>query len=151
MTPPGDYVTMPEQTPYQQHPAPPVNERGRAYDPDATDDERTYALLMHLSLLAHMVLTIIAFGIPLIMWLVKKDESSFLDDHGREAVNFQISLLIWSIIFTVVAIPLSVITCGVGVVVAFVPTVVAIVGMIQASIAANRAEFYRYPMTFRFV
>ncbi len=151
MVPHGDHVNMPEQTPYEEHPAPPVNERGRAYDPDATDDERTYALLMHLSLLAHMVLTIIAFGIPLIMWLVKKEESPFLDDHGREAVNFQISLLIWSIIFTVVAIPLSVITCGVGVVVAFVPTVVAIVGMIQASIAANRGEFYRYPMTFRFV
>ncbi len=140
-----------DHTAHAEHRPPPVNERGRAYDPDATDDERTYALLMHLSLLAHMVLTIIAFGIPLIMWLVKKDESSFLDDHGREAVNFQISLLIWSIIFTVVAIPLSIITCGVGVVVAFIPTVVAIVGMIQASVAANRGEFYRYPMTFRIV
>ena len=36
-------------------------------------------------------------------------------------------------------------------IIAFVPTIVAIVGMIQASIAANRGEFYRYPMTFRFV
>ncbi|MFG0247037.1 MAG: DUF4870 domain-containing protein [Phycisphaerales bacterium JB052] len=135
----------------QPYRTPPVNERGRAYDPDATDDERTYALLMHLSLLAHLVLTLIAFGIPLIMWLVKKEESPFLDDHGREAVNFQISLFIWSIIFTVAAIPISIITCGIGVVVAFVPTVVAVVGMIQAAIAANRGEFYRYPMTFRFV
>ena len=136
---------------HQEHRSPPVNERGRSYDPDVTDDERTFALLMHLSLLAHTVLTIIAFGIPLIMWLVKKDDSPFLDDHGREAINFQISLLIWSIIFTIVAIPITIITCGVGFVVAFVPTIIAIVGMIQASIAANRGEFYRYPMTFRFV
>ncbi|MHA7814547.1 MAG: DUF4870 domain-containing protein [Phycisphaerales bacterium] len=141
---------MPEAT-YDQHRAPPVNARGRAYDPDVTDDERTYALLMHLSLLAHMIITLLAFGIPLIMWLVKKEDSPFLDDHGREAVNFQISLLIWSIIFTVASIPISIVTCGVGFVIAFVPTIVAIVGMIQASIAANRGEFYRYPMTFRFV
>lgn len=135
----------------EQYRTPPVNERGRAYDPDVTDDERTYALLMHLSLMAHLFLTLIAFGIPLIMWLVKKEESPFLDDHGREAVNFQISLLIWSIIFTIAAVPISILTCGVGVVVAFIPTVVAVVGMIQASVAANRGEFYRYPMTFRFV
>ena len=68
MTPPGDYVTMPEQTPYEQHPAPPVNERGRAYDPDATDDERTYALFMHLTLLGHVVLSLLAIIAPVIMW-----------------------------------------------------------------------------------
>lgn len=124
---------------------------GRAYDPDATSDERTYALFMHLSLLAHIVLSIIAIAIPIVMWAVKKNESPFLDDHGREAINFQISLLIWSIIFTVLAIPLAIITCGVGVIVAFVPYIVGIIGMIQASVAANRGEFYRYPMTFRFL
>jgi uncharacterized Tic20 family protein len=40
-----------------------------------------------------VVLTAIAFAIPLVMWLVKKDKSSFIDDHGREALNFQITLL----------------------------------------------------------
>ena len=142
---------MPQAAHTVQYRTPPVNERGRAYDPDVTDDERTYALIMHLSLIAHLFLTLIAFGIPLIMWLVKKEESPFLDDHGREAVNFQISLLIWSIIFTIAAVPISILTCGVGVIVAFIPTVVAVVGMIQAAVAANRGEFYRYPMTFRFV
>ena len=142
---------MPQAAHTEQYRTPPVNERGRAYDPDVTDDERTYALIMHLSLIAHLFLTLIAFGIPLIMWLVKKEESPFLDDHGREAVNFQISLLIWSIIFTIAAVPISILTCGVGVIVAFIPTVVAVVGMIQAAVAANRGEFYRYPMTFRFV
>lgn len=142
---------MPQAAHTEQYRTPPVNERGRAFDPDVTDDERTYALIMHLSLIAHLFLTLIAFGIPLIMWLVKKEESPFLDDHGREAVNFQISLLIWSIIFTIAAVPITIITCGVGFFVAFIPTVVAVVGMIQAAVAANRGEFYRYPMTFRFV
>lgn len=135
---------------YEDHRAPPVNEQGRAYDPDATDDERTYALIMHLSLLAHLVLTFFALLIPIIMWQVKKGESPFLDDHGREAVNFQISMIFWSIIFTVISIPLGFITCGIGFAVALVPYVIGLVGMIQACTASNRSEFYRYPMTFRF-
>lgn len=130
---------------------PPVNEFGRAYDPDASADERSYALWMHLALLAHLVLSLIAIIIPIIMWQVKKDESPFLDDHGREAVNFQISLVIWSIGFTLASIPVGLLTCGVGFVIALVPYVLGIVGMIQASTAANRGEFYRYPMTMRFV
>jgi uncharacterized protein len=129
----------------------PVNERGRAYDPDVTDDEKSYALWMHLALLAHVILSIIAIIIPIIMWQVKKEESPFLDDHGREAVNFQISLLIWSLVFGLASIPIGFLTCGVGFVLAFVPYVVGIVGMIQASQAAQRGEFYRYPMTMRFV
>jgi uncharacterized Tic20 family protein len=133
------------------HREPPVNEYGRAYDPDASADERSYALFMHLALLAHVALSLIAIVIPIIMWQMKKDESPFLDDHGREAVNFQISLIIWSVGFTILAVPVGILTCGVGFVLAFVPYVLGIVGMIQASTAANRGEFYRYPMTMRFV
>lgn len=130
---------------------PPVNERGRAFDPDVSADERSYALFLHLVLLAHLVLSLIAIVIPIIMWQVKKDESPFLDDHGREAVNFQITLVIYSIIFTIAAVPIGFLTCGVGFALAFVPYVLGIVGMIQAASAANRGEFYRYPMTMRFV
>lgn len=129
---------------------PPVNERGRAFDPDVKAEERSFALWMHLSLLAHIILSVVAIVIPIIMWQVKKDQSPFLDDHGREAVNFQISLLIWSVVFTLVAIPVGILTCGIGIVIALVPYVIGIVGMIQASSAANRGEFYRYPMTIRF-
>lgn len=145
---------MPQAT-YEQHRAPPVNARGRAYDPDVTDDERTYALMIHLSLLAHVVLTLIAIVIPIVMWQAKKNQSPFLDDHGREAVNFQISLIIWSIALPLIAALVGVITCGVGLVLlipaALLPYIVGVIGMIQASMAANRGEFYRYPMTFRFV
>jgi len=145
-----DTGVMNNQQEHNEHPAPPVNERGRAFDPDTTPDERSYAMFMHLSLLVHVVLSIIAIVIPAIMWQMKKDESPFLDDHGREAVNFQISLLIWSVVFTVIAIPVGFLTCGVGFVIAFVPYIIGIVGMVQASSAANRGEFYRYPMTVRF-
>jgi uncharacterized protein len=129
------------------HREPPINERGRAFDPDVTSDERTYALMMHLSLLAHIVLTGFAIIVPIIMWNMKKDESPFLDDHGREAVNFQISLIIYSIIW----IPIGILTCGIGFILVLLPYILGIVGMIQAAAAANRGEFYRYPMTFRFI
>ena len=134
-----------------QHRPPPINSQGRAFDPDATNDERTYALFMHLSLLGHLVLTVIMILVPIILWTTKKAESPFLDDHGREAINFQISLLIYSVLFAILAIPIGFITCGVGFAIALFPYVLGLVGMIQASIAANRGEFYRYPMTIRFL
>lgn len=137
----------------RQHTPPeaPFNERGRVYDPDAPESERTYAMLIHLSLLAHLVLSVIAIIIPIIMWATKKDESPFVDDHGREAINFQITLIIYSVVFAIVSIPIGILTCGVGFVLALVPYVLGLVGMIQASIASNKGEFYRYPMNLRFL
>ena len=129
------------------HPEPPINAAGRAFDPDATSDERTYAMFMHLSLLAHMVLSIIAIGIPIIMWAVKKDDSPFLDDHGREAINFQISLAIYSVLL----VPIGFCTFFFGFFLYIPLYILAVIGMIYAAIAANRGEFYRYPMTFRFL
>lgn len=124
----------------------PVNERGRIMDPAVTDDQRTYTLLMHLSLLGASVIGPFTILIPIIMWQMKKDESAFVDDHGREAVNFQISMMIYSVLGAV----LAVITLGLAaiLVVPFV-TVLSIVGMIMAALAANRSEYFRYPMTLR--
>lgn len=134
-----------QQADYRQ---PPVNEQGRAFDPDATSDERTYALMMHLSLLGHIVLSGFAIIAPIIMWNMKKDESPFLDDHGREALNFQISL----IIYTILIVPLGILTCGLGFIVfPILLYVLGLIGMIKAATAANRGEFYRYPMNIRFI
>ena len=128
---------------------PPVNERGRAFDPDATDDERTYAMFMHLALLLNItgVGGILAFIAVLIMWQTKKDESPFLDDHGLEAVNFQISLFIWGFILGLSAI----FTCGISLAFLFAIPILGAVGMIFAAIAAKNGEFFRYPATIRLV
>ena len=148
MVPTGNDGLMDAQEPRQHTPPEaPFNERGRAYDPDVTDDERTYALLMQLSLLGHVVLSLIAIAIPIIMWHVKKDTSAFLDDHGREAINFQLSLIVLSLLL----IPIGILTCSAGFFLYIPLYVLALIGMIQAAMAANRGEFYRYPMTFRFL
>lgn len=115
----------------------------RFADPDATSSERTYAVLMHLSLLAAHVLVPI---LPLaIMWIIKRKESPFIDDHGREAMNFQISLLIYFVAGTLLTV------VGIGVLIMLATWVLGIVGMILAAVAANRGEFYRYPATLRLI
>lgn len=132
-----------------------VNERGRTVELGVTDDEKTWSLMLHLSLLAHLVVPYLSILVTVFMWLHKKDQSRYIDDHGREAINFHISLLIYSI-----ALPLAVglfglITCGVGLLLiipaALLPYVLGLVGMVMAAMAANRGEYFRYPMTIRFL
>jgi len=125
----------------------PVNERGRVVDPTVTNDQRTYALLMHLSMLAHSVIAPFAIIITIVMWQTKKNESPFLDDHGREAVNFQISLAVYMVAIVVLAIP----TIGLSLIGMAVVPILSLVGMILAMVAANRGEYFRYPMTLRFL
>lgn len=122
-----------------------VNGSGRMVDPDCTADERTYALMMHLSVLGHLLIPPFAIIAPIVMWQSKKTQSPFIDDHGREAVNFQISLLLYTLIFTVIGF----VTCGLGWAVGALVYVLGLVGMILAATAANRGEFFRYPMTIR--
>ncbi len=133
----------------------PVNERGRTFRTDLTDDEKTLAIFAHLGLLGHLVLPVVSILIPLVIWMTKRASSSFVDDHGREALNFQITLLIYAIGLPLIAGVLGAITCGVGLILMIPavvgPYVLGLVGMILAAVAANRGEFYRYPMTFRFI
>ncbi|MBN8598797.1 MAG: DUF4870 domain-containing protein [Planctomycetes bacterium] len=117
-------------------------------------DTRSYATYTHLvPLLAHLggpiVLPILA---AIIMWQMKKGESPFLDDHGREATNFQISMAIYA----AVLIPLLIlVTCGIALILAIPAAILLfilnIVGCILAAKAAHRGEYYRYPMSIRIV
>ena len=82
---------------------------------------------------------------PLILWLWKKDTCPGVDQHGKEAINFQISMSIYTIlagfsIFIVVGLVL-------------LPSVIItnLVLIVIASMKASRGEFYRYPLTIRFI
>jgi len=121
-----------------------------AVDEHATSDERTYATLTHLTGLISVLdgLGLISFITSLILWQVKKNESPWLDDHLKEAVNFQISMLIWGVIALLVII----FTFGLGALVAapFL-LILRLTGCIRGAIFANRGRYYRYPMSFRFI
>lgn len=127
---------------------------GRVVDDAATGAERQYATWIHVGALIAMVVAaathLVAFWAPplvvLVMWLVRRHESPFLDDHGREAMNFQISLLILLLLAWVVGI----LMCGVGWLVT-VPAVyvLGIIGLIMAAVAASKGQYFRYPMCIR--
>lgn len=125
-----------------------TNAQDRLVDHDATDSERQYAMWIHLSLLGTIVAPFVILIVPLVMWLIRKEDSPYLDDHGREALNFQISLYAYMLALVPVV---AVLTCGVGAVLIPGVYVLGIVGMVRAAKAANRGEFYRYPMTIRFL
>jgi len=106
---------------------------------------RTWDMLCHLSALAGYV---IPFGNvigPVIIWQIKKTEFPSVDEHGKEAVNFQISVLI----YTFVSILLTFVLIGIPLLVA---TVIGnLVLIVIATIKANNGEAYRYPLTIRFI
>lgn len=114
-------------------------------------DERTWALLGHLSALSTFVIPIGGVLGPLIIWLVKRDTLPFAADQAKEALNFNITVLIVALALVV----LSVITLGIGLVIAIPAGVVTFVGWlvltIIAGINANNGVRYRYPLTVRLV
>jgi hypothetical protein len=120
---------------------------GRLADDQVTSDEATYSILMHLTLLAHLVAPVLSAAAPVVMWLLRRKDSPFIDDHGREAVNFHATLLI----YWVLALLVTIFTLGLGVVLFVVPYVLGVIGMIMASKAAYRGEYFRYPATIRFL
>ena len=82
---------------------------------------------------------------PLIVWLLKRDESPEIDAHGKEAVNFQISMLIYNIVAAVFCIVL------IGFLLLPLLWILNAVFVIIAAIKASDGELYRYPLTIRFI
>ena len=115
-----------------------------------TKEERTWAMIMHLSAFAGSVVPgmhIVCMNIiaPLVVWQIRKESSAFVNDHGREAVNAQISYTIYSfaavaLCFVLIGIPLLA-----GLYIA------NFILVIVAAIAANDGKTCRYPYILRLV
>ena len=82
---------------------------------------------------------------PLIVWLAKRENSPEIDAHGKESLNFQISMLIYNAVAVVFCLVL------IGFFFLAVLWVLNAVLVIVASIQASDGKFYRYPMTIRFI
>ncbi|MCG3160675.1 MAG: hypothetical protein JMDDDDMK_01744 [Acidobacteria bacterium] len=111
-----------------------------------TREERNWGMLSHL--LALVGFFAIPFGnviAPLIVYLMKKDESPFVADQSRESLNFQISLCIYALISGVLVIVL------VGFLLLAVIWIGGVVLTIIASVKAANGEAYRYPLTLRLI
>lgn len=107
----------------------------------APQEDRTIALLTHLSGI------IVSFIVPLIIWLINKDnpQKSWLTDQSKEALNFQITLIIVYVIGTILTIIL------IGALINLAAWIACIVFSIIAGVAANKGEAYRYPFAIRLI
>lgn len=103
-----------------------------------TPEERTLGLVCVLL----QFLTVVG---PLIVWLIKKDESAYLNALGKETINFQLTLLILYVICGVLTIIV------VGALLAPLVGLFGLVMIIVAAVKANEGIIYRYPFCFRFL
>jgi hypothetical protein len=96
-------------------------------------------------MLCHLLGLFTCFIGPLIIWLIKKDEDPFIDNQGKEALNFQITVAIAGIVSAVLTV-----VC-VGFILGIAVSIADLVFSIIASIKANGGEKYRYPVSIRFI
>ncbi|WP_163323922.1 DUF4870 domain-containing protein [Draconibacterium mangrovi] len=109
-------------------------------------NERQWGMLVHIAALATFILPVAGNIIgPLIIYLMKKDEYEFVNEQGKEVLNFQIT---WSIIFFI-SIILVIVGIGVLMLVGF--GIAWLVLVIVASVSASNGTPYKYPFTIRFL
>jgi len=111
-------------------------------------DARMWAMICHLGGLGGLIPVVPVIGCiiaPLIIWQVKKDEDPFIDEQGKEAVNFQISILIYALV--------SGLLCFACVGFVLLPAVYIfdLIFLLIAAVKANDGHHYRYPLTIRFI
>lgn len=111
----------------------------------ATSQERLWAMLCHLSALAGYLIPFGNIIGPLLVWQIKKAQFPAVDAHGKEALNFQISVTLYALVCAVLILVL------IGAFLLLALGLASLVFIIIASIKANNGEAYRYPFTVRFI
>ena len=112
---------------------------------ELSNDERTFGMLCHLSALAGFIFPFGNIIGPLIVWAIKKDQYPWVDQHGKESLNFQISMTIYVIISAI----LIFILIGIFFLVAL--GIINLVFIILASVKANNGEDFSYPLAIHFI
>jgi len=109
--------------------------------------ERNLAVISHLGGLVPFLFFPIV--IPFLIWLLKGDESTFVNQQAREALNFQISLFIYGIvsvmlIFTIIGIPVAIVAF-------FIFVITNVVCSIKGAVRTSKGLEYKYPMNLRLI
>jgi len=109
-------------------------------------DARMWAMICHLSALAGLVVPVVGCVVgPLVIWQIKKDEFPFVGEQGKEAVNFQISMLIYGVVAA-----LLIFAC-IGTFLLPAVAIFDLIFLLIAAVKANDGHHYRYPLTIRFI
>jgi len=110
-----------------------------------TQDERTWGMLAHLTAFSGFLIPLGNIIAPLVVWLVKRDQSQFVADQGKEALNFNISVLLAGVICAALVFVLIGILLGVALFFYWLAMTIV------AGIKASEGIRYRYPFTLRLI
>ncbi|GAA4299483.1 DUF4870 domain-containing protein [Aestuariibaculum suncheonense] len=142
--------------------------------------QKNIATFIHLSTFSRFIIPFGNFLGPIILWITNKDKSEFIDAHGKQAINFQISILLYAIILGTLTIPFFVFKLFSGIdfidfngfesfhislgkpspllyvggflgVIAVIGFIIELVLIILASLKARDGEYYNYPLTINFL
>lgn len=75
-----------------------------------TSNEKSTGALLHLSVFTQYFIPFGNFILPAIIWGARKSDSKFVDHHGKQALNFQLSILLYSLLLAIIAIPIFIFT-----------------------------------------
>ncbi len=107
---------------------------------------RTWCILAHATALVGFLVPVAGHIVgPLIVWLAKRQDSPEIDAHGKESMNFQISMLIWNVIAGILCLVL------IGIPILILLHILNIIFVIVASIQASEGKLYRYPLAIRLI
>ena len=142
--------------------------------------KKNIATFIHLSTFSRFIIPLGNFIGPIVLWVANKEKSDFVDRHGKQAINFQISILLYALIIGTITIPLFIfkifngidfidfngfhdfninivkpspllfITGGLGFI-AVIGFILELVFIIKASLKARDGELYEYPLTINFI
>ncbi|MEO8932829.1 MAG: DUF4870 domain-containing protein [Xanthomarina sp.] len=143
-------------------------------------NHKNIATFIHLSTFSKFLIPFGNFVGPIVLWVINKEKSNFIDRHGKQALNFQISVLLYTLILGMITIPLVLfnifsgfnfmdvdafstiymnylkpspllyITGGFGLI-AVIGFILELVFIVKASLAAKEGKYYKYPLTINFL
>ncbi|WP_406684555.1 DUF4870 domain-containing protein [Seonamhaeicola sp. MEBiC1930] len=145
-----------------------------------SNHQKNIATFIHLSTFSRFIIPLGNFIGPIILWVANKDKSEFIDNHGKQAINFQISILLYAIIIGTLTIPFFIFKIFHGIdfidfhgfhdfhinvgkpspllyiggilgAFAIVAFILELVFIVIASLKARDGEYYRYPLTINFL
>ncbi|OQX73635.1 MAG: hypothetical protein B6D59_05010 [Campylobacteraceae bacterium 4484_4] len=111
--------------------------------PDKT--ERNWSMYLHFSQLASMLVPILGLIIPIILWQLKKEESSYIDANGKAVLNWIISAIIYYIVGYLL------IPFGIGIFIILAVGILSIIFAIIGGLKANNGEVWPYPLSIGFL
>lgn len=110
-----------------------------------TNEEKQYAMFIHLSQLAGLLIPVLGWVLPLILWQTKKNTSAYIDANGKIVMNWILSSLVYGIIgFILVFIIIGTILLG-------ALAICSLIFIILGGIKANNGETWPYPLSIPFI